>query len=202
MGRRRGSALLTRSYIRTDHVPASNNTLSLRFRLAALGAVVVLIALVWLYVREFPVLSNTIGVARLALTSVAAAALLCAALLFGLRRRLSPWQAHWPEIVYLVFPLLFFAPLFGSLINRAGGAVGHQSFEFVAETPYLAAGYGILKGEMLKKPTGYLLTVKERGKRYQFKYKTQAYYPITKPGEAVLLPVRKGLLGFRVVTLS
>ncbi|HRI59140.1 MAG TPA: hypothetical protein PK228_05445, partial [Saprospiraceae bacterium] len=81
------------------------------------------------------------------------------------------------------------------------GTTGNQSFEFVSETPYLASNYGVLKGEKLQ-PTGYYLMVKENGREIRFKYKLQSYYPLTKPGEKILLPVRKGLFGCRVILLQ
>jgi hypothetical protein len=40
------------------------------------------------------------------------------------------------------------------------------------------------------------------GRLYAFHYKAQAYFPLTKPGETVLLPLRNGLLGFPVLQLQ
>lgn len=176
------------------------NRLSISVRLIAAAAVLVFFGLVWLYTREFPVFSNTIGVRALVMVSCVAGALTGAAFVYALRQRLTPWDRHWPEVgVMLAFPLIF-APLFGSMINRAGGAREHQSFEFISEQPYISSNYGLLKGEKIK-PTGYRLYVRESGRVLKFQYKSQAYYPLTRPGEAVLLPVRKGVLGFRVMEL-
>lgn len=173
----------------------------MRPRLLALLAVLVFFGLIWLYVREFAVLSNTIGAKNLVLGSVLVAALLAAAALWRWRERFKPWERHIPEVLFVLIFSVLFAPLFGSVLNRTLGKTGHQSFEFVSETPYIASNYGILKGEKLK-PTGYYLTVKERGRALRFRYKTQSYYPLTKPGETVLLPVRRGLFGYRVVLLK
>ncbi|MFN0035993.1 MAG: hypothetical protein ACKVUS_13100 [Saprospiraceae bacterium] len=71
----------------------------------------------------------------------------------------------------------------------------------MAETAYFASGYGILKGEKLK-PTGWRLTVRQGRRERRLKYKSQAYYPLTKPGEEILLPVRRGIFGARVVLLK
>jgi hypothetical protein len=172
-----------------------------RFRLLALGSVVLLIVLIWLYVREFPRFSNTIGVGGLVLVSVLGGVVAAAAIIYAGRRRLRPWSRHWPEIIIIAVPLLFFAPLFGSLLNRAGGPVEYESFDFEAETPYIASAYGILKEQRLK-PTGYYLYVRQNGRPYRFQYSRQPYYPITRDGEKILLPVRSGLLGFRVVVLN
>ena len=177
------------------------NRPSISIRLLALAGVLFFFGLVWLYTREFPVFGNTIGVRGLLIGCLLSGALAGGALLYALRHRLMPWENHLPEVFTLLFFSILFIPLLGSLLNRAGGQVEYQPFEFVSETPYIASNYGLLKGEKIK-PSGYALHVKENGRLYRFQYKTQAYFPLTKPGETVLLPVRKGLLGFRVVELS
>ncbi len=170
------------------------------FYATAFAGVLVFFGLIWLYVREFPVLYNTIGVRRLIGVSLAVGALAAIGVLFSLRRRLTPWENHLPEVfTVLVFSILFM-PLFGSLLNRAGGDSKHQSFDFLAETPYLASNYGLLKGEKIR-PTGYYLDVRESGRLLRFKYTTQSYFPNTQPGDPILLPIRKGWLGFRVMEL-
>ena len=175
--------------------------LDTRFKIYAFLAIFALFGFVWLYVREFAVLSNTIGAKGLVGGSMLVAALAAGGSLWRWRRRFSPWERHLPEVlIILVFSVLF-APLFGSWLNRAFGSTENQPFEFVSEAPYFASNYGLLKGEKIQ-PTGYHLTVQENGRVYHFKYKTQTYYPITKPGDKVLLPVRKGLFGFRVVLLK
>jgi len=175
-------------------------TFSLRFKLLALFAVLAFFALVWLYVGEFAVLFNTIGARWLILGSMLVALLAASGALWLWRERFTPWERHTPEVLMtLVFSVLF-APLFGSLLNRAFGKNDFQSFEFVSEMPYLASNYGILKGEKIK-PSGWFLIVKERGRRLDFKYKTQPYYPLSHPGDTILLPVRKGLF-CRIVLLK
>ncbi|MBV6439181.1 MAG: hypothetical protein DYG98_20505 [Haliscomenobacteraceae bacterium CHB4] len=173
----------------------------MRTRILALLAVLVFFALVWLYVREFAVLYNTIKAKSLVLGSMFVALMLVTGGLWRWRNRFTPWERHLPEVLFLLIFSVLFAPLFGSLLNRSLGKNSHQSFEFVSETPYLASNYGILKGEKLK-PTGYYLIVKEKGRELRFQYKTQSYYPLTKSGETVFLPVRSGLFGYRVVLLK
>ncbi|MDX1912515.1 MAG: hypothetical protein SFV22_13555 [Saprospiraceae bacterium] len=170
-------------------------------RLLAFFAVILFFLLMWVYVREFAVLYNTIGVGKLAGGSMMVVAGLL--ILAYLRRgdRFKPWQKHVPEIALIGIMGILFAPLLGSLFNRAYGDDKLQSFEFVAETAYFASGYGVLKGEKLQ-PSGWRLTIRDGGQIRTFKYKKQAYFPLTQPGENILLPVRKGLLGFRVVILQ
>lgn len=176
------------------------NRLSISVRLYALSAVLLFLGLVWLYTREFPVFSNTIGIRTLVAVSCLVGALAGSGIVYALRHRLTPWDRHIPEIgIILAFPVIF-APLFGSLINRAGGSRAHQSFEFISEQAFVSSNYGLLKGEKIK-PAGYSLYVKEGDRVLRFQYKSQAYYPITRRGETVLLPVRTGLLGFRVMEL-
>jgi hypothetical protein len=173
----------------------------LRPRLFAFLGMLALFALAWLYAREFPIFFNTIGFGKLLAGSVIAAFLLAVGILYHFRERLTPWERHLPEVFFILLLPLIFAPLFGSLLNRSIGKTEFQPFEFVSEVPYFASNYGVLKGEKIQ-PTGYVLLAKENGRSHKFKYKTQAYYPLTKPGETILLPVRTGLLGFRVVLLK
>ena len=173
----------------------------LRPRILALLAVLGSIGLIYLYIREFPFFFNTIGIRALLPVSVAVAALLASGLLFLLRKRFSPWNKHLPEIIFIVFPLLFFAPLAGSLLNRSVTEADQRSFRFVSEAPYYASAYGLLRSEKIK-PTGFYLSVRDGGKLYRFKYKKQAYFPITARDEQVLIPVRRGLLGFEIVDLK
>ena len=168
-----------------------------RTQVTAMAVTVFFIGLLWLYVREFPVFSNTLGVKRLVLGAMAAGLAVAAAGLYCFRARFQPWNRHLTEMALIAVLSVFFAPLFGSRINRAFGRDIEQSFEFVAERPYLSSGYGILKGEILK-PSGYYLDVKANGRLYRLQYKTQAYFPLTRPGERVLLPFKKGLFGFKV----
>lgn len=169
-------------------------------KITAFAGVFLFFLLVWLYVREFPVFSNTVNGKGLVLMALVAGFVLAGILFLINRRRFTPAEKHLPEIFLLFFFIPLFAPLFFSLVNRAGGNQVKQSFEFIAETPYLASAGGLVKGEKIK-PTGWHLYVRENEKIHHFKYKTQAYYPITKPGEAVLLPMQEGLLGYRVMLL-
>ncbi len=170
-------------------------------RLAAILSVVLFSILMVLYVREFSIFSNTLEVKALALGSILVGAGIAGAVVWILRARFMPWEEHFPTAVLILIFSMVFAPLFGSLLNRGLGHDDHQSFEFVAETAYFASGYGVLRGEKLK-PTGWKLVVREGGQEWKLKNKTQAYFPITKPGEQVLLPLRRGFFGVRVVEIE
>lgn len=171
-----------------------------RTQLPAIAGVIALFALIGLYVREFAVFSNTIHAGRLVVTGMLLGLAGAVFALYLLRRRLAPWKNHLPEYGTILLFSLLFSPLLLSLFNRGLGKNTHESFEFVRESPFYASNYGILKGETIQ-PTGYRLYVRRRNQEYVFQYRKQAYYPITKPGEKVLLPVRKGVLGFRVIEL-
>lgn len=169
-------------------------------RTTALLAVVFFGLLVWLYVRAFAVFSRTMSPRWLVLGSMLVGAALAGGVVWRWRARFMPWERHFPEVILLSVFCVLFAPLFGSLFNRGLGKNDFQSFEFVSETAYFASGYGILKGEKLK-PTGWRLAVRENGRLHRFSYKTQAAYPLTKTGETVLIPVRRGLFGITVLEL-
>lgn len=170
-------------------------------RLFSLLLSLLFFALIWVYVKEFPFLSNTMEVKSL-LIGALISGLLIAALIIALSfKKLAPLGRHIPELLFIGSVSLIFSPLFASLINRNLGTDELLSLEFVSETPFLASQYGVLKGEK-PKPTGYRLKVRYEGRETTFKYKSQAYFPLTKPGEKILVPVRKGVFGFSVVMLK
>lgn len=169
-------------------------------RLFSILLTLLFFALIRVYVKEFPFLTNTIEVKWLlagALTAGLLIAILVTALSF---KKLSPLGRHIPELLFITSVSLIFSPLFASLLNRYPGTDELLSFEYVSETPFLTAQYGVLKGEKLK-PSGYRLKVRYQDRELSFRYKSQAYFPLTKPGEEILVPVRKGVLGFYVVML-
>ena len=167
----------------------------------AFALVIVIIGLIWLYVREFEVFSRTLGISRLVIGSMLTAMLLATGAIYRWRERLQPWDRHATEVILVVVFGVLFAPLFGSWLNRMVGHTEQQPFEFVSEIPYLAAGYGVLKGEKVR-PTGYRLQVRENGQLHRIRYKEHPYYPFTRPGDPVLLPVKVGWLGVRIVDLK
>ena len=171
-----------------------------RPKIYAFLAVLALFLLGGLYVREYSFLFNSIGVGSLVAGSMVVALAAAGAGLWLARDRFTPWKRHIPEVLLILFFSVLFAPLFGSLLNRAFSLKEYHSFEFVSETPYFASGYGMLKGEKIE-PSGYFLNVQEKGRQHRFKYKSQAYYPLTKSGERILLPVRRGIFGVRVMLL-
>ncbi|MCS6928303.1 MAG: hypothetical protein NZM43_02295 [Saprospiraceae bacterium] len=174
--------------------------LSWRIRLSAILVVAVLFGLIWLYTREYPVFTNTLEVSRLVLLSFLFGAGVAAAIVYVLRHRLKPWVNHVPEVLLIVFFVPLFMPLFASRVNRASGLVEHRPFEFVAETPYVASAYGWLCFQPVR-ITGYCLLVKDGQRLHRFQYKSQAYFPLSRPGDTVLLPIRQGCLGIEVMEL-
>ncbi len=170
-------------------------------RLIAILLTLSFFCLIWLYTLEFPVISNTIHGGRLAVGSMIVGLLVSAGMIWRFRERFTPWDRHRPDVTFIVVSSMFFMPLLGSWLNRGLGETEMQPFSFVAETPYFASGYGILQGEKVK-PSGYHLHVLDKSVKRRFKYKTQQYFPITKPGEEILLPVRKGIFGARVMLLK
>ena len=170
-------------------------------RRLALIVTIILFSLIGLLVREFPILSNTMGAGSLVIASMLTGLLLSSFAVWHFRERFKPWDRHFPDVALVLVPCIVFAPLFGSLLNRGLGKTTSQTFEFVSELPFYASGYGMLKGEKAK-ASGYHLQARQNGKQYRFKYKSQAYYPNTKPGEKIMLPVREGFFGANVMLLK
>ena len=175
--------------------------MSSRPKLYAAFVVLAFFLLIALYANEYKYLSNTIGVQALVGGSVLLGLAAAGAGLWLGRQRFTPWNRHRLEVLVIVVFSLLFSPLFGSLLNRAFSLKSYESFEFVSEKPYFASGYGVLKDEKIQ-PTGYYLLVRQNGQMHRFKYKKQAYYPLTKPGEVIMLPVQRGIFGPRVVLLK
>ena len=174
-------------------------------RILAALVVFVFIGLMVLYVREFPVFDNTIGIKILIFGSLAVGLILSIALLILLRKRLVPLDNHLPEIFSIVFAFLIFSPLFGSLFNRLGASESvERSFIFEQEKPFKMGGFGWTTF-IQNRPTamGWQLFVNDgERKRYRFRYEKQAYFPLTKSGEVILLPLKTGLFGFPIIDLK
>lgn len=156
--------------------------------------------MIWLYVQEFPVLSNTIGGKWLVIGSMTVGLMVAAAIVWRFRDRFTPWDRHRPDVTFIIICSMFFAPLLGSWINRGLGTTEFQSFQFVSEAPFVSTGYGVIPGDKIK-VSGYHLNVVEGNTPHRFKYSSQSYYPLTKPGETIMLPICKGILGARVMLL-
>lgn len=174
---------------------------SVKIKVLSFAVVGVLVALMVLYTKELAVFFNTIELRTLLIGSELVMGLLLAGVLFQFKDRFQPLNRHLPEIVSISVAGLLFAPLLGSLFNRIPGQSQYESFSFISEQAYLASGYGYMRAQT-NKPTGWMLQVSDKKGTYRFKYKKQPYFPITKPGEQVQLPVRQGLFGVRVVELK
>ena len=170
-------------------------------RSAAFLLTISVFVLIALYVREFAVFSNTIEVRGLVMGSMLVMAGLLGAGIYRFRARLQPWERHLTEVILVVVFGVLFSPLFGSLLNRAWGTTAYEPFDFVAEEAYVATGYGLLREQKFK-PSGYRIRVVRSGKYYQFRYKKQLYFPLTRPGDTISLPVRRGLFGVGTVVLD
>lgn len=170
-------------------------------RVFALLFTACLFALIWLYVREFPVLSNTIEIAQLLAGSLVAGLLVAGLIVWRYRRRFLPWSSHAPEVILIFVGCLIFSPLAGSRLNRAFGKTKYQSFVFVAEVPYVASAYGLVRFQKVQ-ASGYHLLVRDNAGNYRFKYVTQSFFPNTRAGESILLPIRTGLFGVRIMMLQ
>ena len=170
-------------------------------RIFSLTLSLVFFVLIWRYVKEFKVFSNTIEARWLVIGAMLIGLSLAIGLIWSFSARFKPLGNHLPEIFFILITCTLMAPLPASWINRGLGTQGFGSFEFISETPFYASGYGLLKTEKAA-PNGFLLTVREQGRFIKFKYKRQAYYPLTPKGETILLPINTGFFGARVMSLE
>ncbi|MEZ4892241.1 MAG: hypothetical protein R2778_04410 [Saprospiraceae bacterium] len=128
------------------------------YRTAALLTIAFFV-LIYLYVQEFPILSNTVGGKYLVIASMVVGLLLSLMFIFYNKTRFQPYDHHRPDITFIIVCSMFFAPLLGSWLNRSLGTTTDQSFKFISEKPFYASGYGVIKGEKMK-VSGYHLLVK------------------------------------------
>jgi hypothetical protein len=178
----------------------ADDTLSWKFKLIAIAAVLAVLGVIRLYMLEFPVFTNTIHAQMLVSLSILVGLLISGNLFYVFRARFMPLELHLPEFFSTLIFTLFLSPLLGSLLNRGLGHTEHHSFEFLTEKPYASSTYGMMLHHRIHQ-TGFLLEVRDQGELWQFRYRKQAYYPLTKPGDPILLPMRVGLFGFRVMLL-
>jgi hypothetical protein len=177
-----------------------NNTNPIRENWPAIVGVLVFVALIALYVLELRYFFNSVEISRLLFASELGMAALLGGLFWRFRDRWTPIQRHLPGLALIAITALIFAPLLGSWLNRLPARSEYQTFQFVAERAWFKSGYGLLKDESIQ-PNEYHLWVMEDANMRQFKYKQQPYFPMTQPGQDIQLPMRKGLLGVRVMEL-
>lgn len=181
--------------------PIMNEELDLRTRMYAILGVLGFVACVLAYVREFPHLNNTIGVGKLVFWAMLAALLATLAAIVVKRQRFLPLKKHLPELVLVLIVPILFAPLAASCLNRWVGRDGYHSFEFLSEKPFIPGNIALFDRRQ-PRPDGWELFVREGYTGYKFRYRKQAYFPISKSGDNIQLPVRRGLFGFEVVVLE
>jgi hypothetical protein len=172
-------------------------------KIRAIFISLLLIGLLWQYIAEFPTFDNTIGIGNLIGRSIGLAAILSVFCVFLLKKRLKPIENHLPEVFAILLIPLIFAPFFGSFLNRIGASEPtEQSFVFQKEVPFVMSRFGFLRSLQRETASGYHLFVENKDKKYRFRYTRQTYFPITKSGDMVLLPIKIGLFGYPIVDLK
>ena len=119
------------------------------------------------------------------------------------RRRGKPFsQLERMQLQLIAFLLsAFFAPLFGSWINRAlAGPPQWETFVFYKEQAHASSRYGYVKGESIR-PDGYYLYVLRNGRLHRFDL-PQSVAKGLKQGADISLPMRKGMLGSDVLDIE
>ncbi len=164
--------------------------------LAAVGTIW-LVGSVAGYVFERDHFQNTLEVGRLVFWAVLVGILAAVVLIFLLKKRLRTW----PEKMAVGFLIVLITPLKAEFLNRWGAEKGgHESFIFQREEARFA-GLGLQKGEVVR-PNQFILRLEKGGKNFAFKHRKHTLFPLTKTGEEVLLPFKKGRFGFKIIDLD
>lgn len=170
----------------------------LKYTLIAIG----FFLFVWLYVMEFKYFDRTFSVKKLILGTMLFGALLGLVWAMNWKKQLSDQVDRLRLFLSLIIGLGLVMPYFGSLANRliARTPVRYETVEFIGETPYFASRFGVIEGETLK-PTGYYVFFFRHGQLERVK-STVSMFPENERGDAVTIPVRKGILGFSYILIE
>ncbi len=173
------------------------------------GLGLLLLLLVVSYGPEIRYYQRTLQAGKLMGYSVIGGAVLGVLLGFAFRqmlerrqgRRLAALERMQAHIVAFLL-CVFFAPLFGSWLNRlpAPRQPQWETFIFFEEQPHASSRYGYLEGEQIE-PDGYYLYVIREEKLYRFDLPRPVAKGLAK-GSELSLPLRKGLLGFDVLDVE
>ncbi len=166
-----------------------------------------LMALVIAYGPEFEKLGHTLDAGKLIAWSALGGLLSGLALGFVLRavlekRRGYPFEPleRFQIVAITLLLCVFFAPLFGSWLNRglASQEVEWKPFVFYKESGFYANRYGLLKGESLE-TTAYHLDVFDQDIEHSYRFTLSK--PVAeglRQGADIQLPLRRGFLGFYI----
>lgn len=173
--------------------------LSWKIKAIAFAALIGIVGLITAYVFEFRYLSNTIGAGKLIGFSALAGSLLAAMVARPLALRESDGIGKLRLWLGLALMGAMFGPLFGSWLNRLPSRREPVVIQarFIEEKPYAQRPFGVLEGETVE-PDGYYIFVLFEDAIHRFQSPVQRFRN-AKKNEMVELPMRKGLLGFRLV---
>lgn len=167
------------------------------------GAGLLLLVLAASYGLEIKWYKRYLEAGRLLLSSLIGGAVLGVLLGFAFRQMSERYRQQSFEPlerlqIHLITLLLclFFAPLFGSWLNRglSFGQASRVPFIYFEEQPYASSRYGYMKGEKIE-PDGYYLYVVRDERLYRFDLPKSVASDL-KRGDTIELPIRRGALGF------
>jgi hypothetical protein len=156
-----------------------------------------LIGLIFLYIRSFEYYSNLVEAGRFLLISALFGLFLIACLIWYVSKKYGSAKPYLTEIAMLGLLIMFFSPLLVGYLNKARATEEEHSFTFIGEKGFYKSPLGMLKGEKREVAYHKLFCLSESGKKYSFRYKSGPYYPNTQAGETILLPLKRGALGIR-----
>jgi hypothetical protein len=117
-----------------------------------------------------------------------------AALWVYTKKQYGEVKAYATEIALAALCILPICLLLATKLNGITTVKEEVPFTFIAERGNIKAPFGLLEFET-KQITWNLMAIGENGDQTTFTYKGSARYPLTQPGELILLPMERGLLG-------
>lgn len=155
-----------------------------------------LLAMIVLYVFEFPYFSNTFGVQKLVFISLIIGAIIGIVIGYLLRKDAEDLTERIQYYVFFIILSMIFMPLLASLSNRLFSFQKEttEQVRFVEITPFYADRFGILKNEKVKPNAYHTFFYRENDLCY-IRTKSNVYTS-AQPGESISIQTREGFWGF------
>lgn len=161
-----------------------------------------LLAMIVLYVFEFPYFSNTFGVQRLVFIALIVGIGIGAGIGYFFRKEAEDLTERIQIYVFFIIITMIFMPLLASLSNRllSFQEVVTEQVTFVETIPFFTDRFGILRGEKVQPNAFNTFFYRENDLCY-IRTKTNIYVGAT-PEQNITIQTREGFWGFDYAIIS